>query len=135
MRNCYLDTVPGDCLRTVLRNLSLRPKHHNWHTYISANSVDTTVDVGGALARAAIVEFIRFGGTDGIPLRSISDLVCLRRLVYKLPARRLVVQHRVNNFFRDLIRGCRAESRDLVLDARYDVYPITEPRNCRLFCS
>ncbi len=51
--NSYLDTVPDENLRVILRYLSRHPQHHNWRAYISASSVNTALDVGGPRARVA----------------------------------------------------------------------------------
>ncbi len=114
-RTCHLDTVPDDILRTVLRHLSRRPQHRNWHAYISTNSVNTALDVGGALKRAALMEFDIIGGEDGIPPGGTLDVTILRPLVYRLPLRRLVLKLREEELLPDLLRGCGAELRDLVL--------------------
>ena len=72
VRNCYLDTVPDEILRIVLRYLLRRPQHENWHAYLSARLVDTALHMGGALERAALVEFHRIGVSMAFTLVLIS---------------------------------------------------------------
>ncbi len=114
-RNCYLGTVPDDSLRIVLRFLSHRPQHLNWHAYISARRVNTVLNVGGALARAALSEFHGIGGKDGVPFDTDDDASILRPLVYRLPLRRLTLKLPGEKVLPDLLRRCGAELREMVL--------------------
>ncbi len=117
-RNYYFDTVPDDILRIVLRYLSRRPQSRHWHRNIAAESVNTTLDVGGALGRAALMEFNIVGGENGIPPGNL-DLTILRPLVYRLALRRLVLRISRNagvDLLTYIIPGCGAELRELVLD-------------------
>ncbi len=132
-RNCYLNTVPDDILRLILRYLSGRPLCESWHPYISVDAVKTAVDIGGALGRAASIEFNIIGGTDGIPLDTALDASVLRSLVYRLPLQKLEIQLPgrliwvctpkgiIGEFHGDdllprILPGCGAELRELVLD-------------------
>ncbi len=92
--NCYLGTVPDEILRLVLRFLSTRPHHQHWHAYISADSVNTALDVGGALGRAASMEFDIIGDINGIVIPRVAavDEKNLRPFVYRLPLRGLVLR-------------------------------------------
>ncbi len=117
--NRYLDTVSDDSLRIILRYLSRRPQHHNWHSYTSPHSVRTALDVGGALGRAALSEFQYVGGKDGVPLDTDADALILRPLFYRLPLRRLVVRLDGEEIFADALRGCGAELRELVVHAAW----------------
>ncbi len=133
--NRYLDTLPDEVLPTVLRNLSCRPQHDKWQAYISADSVNTALDVGRALARAAVMEFRIIGGMNGVGLPPLFalDVSILRSLVCRLPLHKIVFQFPSRPFWRftpketfhkvhahtllsDLLRGCGAELRELVLD-------------------
>ncbi len=114
-RNCYLDTVPEEILRVVLRYLSRRPKHENWHTYISARSVDTVLEVGSTLERAALIEFHRIGGKYGIHPGNTPDVTILRSLVSRLPLRSLVLQLPGEYLLSSLLPTCGDELRELVL--------------------
>ncbi len=116
-RNCYLGTVPDEILRIVLRFLSRRPQHQNWHRYTSPLSVNTALDVGGALARAASLEFRSIGGRVGVPLDSPHDASILRPLVHRLSLHRLVLKLDGGQALPDLLRRCGAELRELDLDA------------------
>ncbi len=115
-RDCYLDTLPHDVVRIVLRSLSRRPRHENWHAYVSPFSVYTALGVGGTLARAASSEFKCIGGEDGLLFGNKADEPMLRTLAHRLPLHRLVLQHLGREFLPDLLRGCGAELRELVLD-------------------
>ncbi len=83
-RNCYLDTLADDNLRLVLCYLSDRPKYQNWRAYVSAFSVNTAPDLGGAVTRLAPMEFQNIGsengipGEDGIPLHTFLHASILR---------------------------------------------------------
>ncbi len=103
--NCYLDTVPDDILRIVLRYLSRRPQHETWHAYISADSVNIALDVGGALGRAVLMEFRIIGGVNGIGIPPVAALnvSILRRLVYRLPLLRLVLEIRQDESLPDFV--------------------------------
>ncbi len=124
--DCYLDTVPDDSLRIVLRYLSRRPQHHNWYAYISAHSVNTALDVGGGLARAALSEFQSIGGKDGIPLDADADASILCPLVHRLPLQRLVLKLDGGHLLPDLLRGCGAELRELVVNTGWTVITETD---------
>ena len=131
-RNSYFDAVPNHVLRIVLSYLSRRSQHHNWHAYVSAHSVNAVLDIGGALARAAVSEFHSLGGKDSLPLSNDDDDVSIvRPLVYRLPLRRLVLKVSREGAVADLIRGCGAELRELEVDAgchlinQVDVYAIS----------
>ncbi len=117
-RHRYLDTVADDNLRIVLRYLSCRPHYENWHAYVSPLSVNIALDVGGALARAALLEFRGVGGKDGIPIRAVLNVSILRPLLNRLVLHRLVLQLRGDKVLPDLLRGCGAELMELVLRAR-----------------
>ncbi len=117
--NGYLDSVPDEVLRIVLRYLSRRPAHEKWHAYISAHSVDTALHVGGALERVASMEFHGIGGLDGIPSVTNLDVEILRSLVSRLPLRSLDVQLPGENFLSDILLECVDELRELVLDTAY----------------
>ncbi len=119
----YLDTVTDDSLRTVLRFLSNRPRHKNWHAYISPLSVNTALDVGGALRRAASLEFGAIGGDDGIPLYGDADASTFRSLVHRLHLHRLVLELGGGRVLTDVLLGCGAELRELDLDAKMTVVP------------
>ncbi len=123
--SCYFDTIPDDSLGIVLRYLSRRPHHRNWDACISAHVVNTALDVGGAFARAATLEFHSIGGKDGIPLGNFYDASILRSLVYRLPLHRLVLKLSRREVLPDLLHGCGAELREIVLYARATV--VTEP--------
>ncbi len=125
-RKRYLDTVPDDSLRIILRYSSRRPKHHNWHAYVSPCLVNTALDVGGALARAASLEFQSIGGTDGIALDADDDASILRPLVHRLPLRRLVLELPGEDVLPGLLRRCGAGLRELVLDAGWTVVTKTD---------
>ncbi len=112
----YLNTLPDDILRIVLRHLSDRPQHQTWHAYISAFSVNTALEVGGALTHVATLEFQNIGGKDGIPVRAFVDASILRSLFYRLPLRRLVFELRTEEVLPGLLHGCGAELRELVLN-------------------
>ena len=135
-RNCYLDTVPDEVVRLVLRYLSDRPKHRNWQAYISAELVDTALDVGGALARAGSKEFHSIGGEDGIRIWRVRDVRCLSRLVYRLPVHRLVFELRLlgNDPLDGLLRGYGAELRELVLRAKGAVVTKTDILDISTHC-
>ncbi len=123
-RNCYIDTVPDDSLQIVLRHLSNRPQHKNWHAYISPLSVNTALDVGGALARAASLEFRSIGREDGIPLHGDVDASIFRSLVHRLHLRRLVLELGGGHALPDVLRGCGAELREL--DLHYNITLVTK---------
>ncbi len=125
-RSCYLDTVPDDSLRIVLRYLSRRPQHRNWHAYIAPDTVNTALNVGGALARAASLEFHSIGGDDGIPLDATLDASILRPLVHRLPLRRLVLKLDEGQVLPDLLRRCGGGLRELVLDTGWTVVTETD---------
>ncbi len=112
----YLNTLPDDVLRLVLRYLSRRPQQENWHPYISGLLVITAVDVGGAFAHAASSEFNSIGGDGGIRLGSSADDLMFRPLFYRLPLLRIDLQLLEDNVLPDILRGCGAELRVLVLD-------------------
>ncbi len=116
-RHNFLDTVPDEVLRIVLRHLSNRPQTQNWHPYISAHSVNTALDVGGALARAASIELRSIGGDDGFRLDTVVDdsILQLRPLVYRLRLHRLVLDLPAEDKLLDLLRGCAAELREFYL--------------------
>ncbi len=116
-RKCYLDTIPDEILRIVLRYLSRRPQHYNWHAYVSPLLVYTALNAGGALARTALLEFQSVGGKDGIAHDPTLDASILRSLVYRLPLRRLILKFDGNQALPDLLRGCGAELRELALNA------------------
>ncbi len=97
--------------------------------------MNTAQDVGGALGRAALMEFDNIGGMNGIttPLVTTLEVSTFRPLVYRLPVRRLVLQlserklwsftpkgmfrdFREVELLADLLRGCGADLRELVLD-------------------
>ena len=126
VRNRYLDTLPDDSLRVVLRYLSRRPQNRNWHAYISPLSLNTALDIGGALARAASLEFQSIGGKDSVPLDTFLDASILRPLVHRLPLRRLVLKLAGGQLLPDLLRGCGAELREIVLDAGLTVVMETD---------
>ncbi len=126
VRNCYLNTLPDDSLRIVLRYLSDRPQHPNWHPYISALSVNAALDVGGALACVASLEIRRIGGDDGIPIDTTLDASILRALVHRLPLHRLVLELDGGLLLPDLLYGCGAELRELVLYPRDTVITGTD---------
>ncbi len=117
--NRYLDTVTVGNLRIVLRYLSNRPQHKNWHASISPLSLYIALNVGGALARAASLEFHRMGGEHGIPLYldDHDDAPICRSLVHRLPLHRLVLRCGGGQAVPDLLRGCGAELREFVYDA------------------
>ena len=132
-RNCYLDTLPDVILRIVLRYSSGRPQHNNWHGHISADSVNTALDVGGALGRAASLIFNGIGGKNGFPLDPCLDVTIIRPLVHRLPLLKLELQlpgrlvwictpkgmireFRGVNLLSQLLPGCGAGLRELVLD-------------------
>ncbi len=115
--NCYLDSIPEEILQIVLRYLSRRPQHYNWHAYISPLSVRIALNVGGALARTASLEFQSIGGKDGIPHDTTLNASILRSVVYRLPLRRLFLKFDGNQALPDLLCGCGAELKELDLDA------------------
>ncbi len=125
-RSRYLDTVPDDSLRIVLRYLSNRPQHRNWHTSISPSSVKTVFDVGGALARAASSEFHSIGGEDGILLVTTLDASMLCPIAHRLPLRRLVFDVGGGEVLCNFLRGCGAELKELVVDTEWSAITETD---------
>ncbi len=125
-RKHYLDTVPDDSLQTVLRYLSCRPQHQNWHAYITPYLVQNVLDVGGALAHAASLEFHSIGGKHGIHIDIAVDTWVLRILAHRLPLRRLVLKLPREELLPELLRGCGAELREIDLDAEDTVVTETD---------
>ncbi len=120
VRNGFLETVTDDSLRIVLRHLSCRPQHKNWHAYTSPLWVNTVLDVGGALARAALSEFHSIGG-DGIPIETTLAPPVFHPLVCRLPLRRLVFEFGESKVLSNFLRDCGAKLKELVVDARWAV--------------
>ncbi len=125
-RNRYLDTLADDILRVVLRYLSNRPQTRNWHRYISAIAVNAALDVGGALARAASLEFRSIGGRDGNSLNTTYNASIWCPLVYRLPIHRLVLNVGGGQALPGVLRGCGAELRELELDHGWTVITETD---------
>ncbi len=109
----------------MLRFLSRRPRHRNWHAYVTAFTVNTALDVA-ALARAASLEFHSVGGKDGITFDIAHDASILRPLVQRLPLRRLVLDLPGEEVLADLLPGCGAELRELVVNAGWGWAVVTE---------
>ncbi len=122
-RNRYLDTLSYDISGIVLRHLSWRPQHENWHAYVPADWVNNVLDVRGVLGRAALMEFNSIEDMNGIGISPVTalDLSISLPLAYRLPLRRLVLEFREEESLPDLIRGCGAELRKLVLDTANSV--------------
>ena len=117
-RSHYLDTVPDEIARIFLRFLSDRPQNRNWRRYISIVSINTALDIDGALARAASLEFHSLEGQCSNPINdAASDASILRTLVPRLHLYRLVLKLDGYLILPDLLRGCGAELREL------DLYP------------
>ena len=110
----------------MLRFLSRRPQHRNWHAYTSPLSVNTALNVGGALARAASYEFHSIGGKDGIILDADADAAILSPLFYRLHLRRVVIKLPRQDVLPGLLRGCGAELRELVVNAGWTVITETD---------
>ncbi len=130
--NSYLDTLPDDIVRIVLRDLSRRPQDENWHANVSAKSVNIALDVGGTLARVVRKEFRIIGGKHGLWLDPTLDESILRSLAYQLPLCKLVLQlpgrdvwictpkgiigeSRGVDLLSRLLPGCGAELKEMVL--------------------
>ena len=120
-RSCYLDMLPDDILQIVLRYLSRRPHHQNLHAYVSARAINTVLDVGGVLARAASLEFHSVGSEDGISFYADVDALISCPLLHRLTLHRLVLELCVDGVLPDLLRGCGAELRELVLNTKSSV--------------
>lgn len=131
----YLDTLPDDSLRIVLRHLSRRPNNHNWHSYLSPLAVCTALDVGGGLARAARFEFHRLGGKDSIEIDMILDASILRPLVHRLPLHRLVLNLGRHQLLPDLLRGCGGQLKELILEASSSVVTEMEVNAVSTHCT
>ncbi len=80
--------------------------------------MNTALDVGGALERAALMEFNIVGGEYGILSDSTVDVRTVQRLVYRLPLCKLVLKISREGLLPDLLRVCGAELRELVLDVQ-----------------
>ena len=137
--NLYFDTVPDDILRIVLRFLSARPQHRNWHPYISTHLVNTALDVGGALARAATQEFhnlgVDDGDEDGVPIDDVMNTPISRSLVHRLSLRRLVLELPAEEALPDLLRGCGSRLRELVLDTCNTVFTKSDGFAISTYCT
>ncbi len=112
-RSLYLDTVPDEILRSVLRYLFRRPQNETWHAYVSADLESIALDVGGALGRTALMEFYITEGKRGIPPGTTLDMSILLALAYRIPLRRLASEFNEEAILPALLRGSGAELREL----------------------
>ncbi len=81
--------------------------------------MDTALDVGGALKRAALMEFNCIGGMYGTPSGTNLDVTILRSFTCRLPLLSLNVQISRENFLSVVLPKCGDILRELVLDTAH----------------